>query len=140
MTTRIAPAITAAALMLLLAGCGGSPTPAPTPTFGFGDAAVDIARAVPACRAASSQAVPADVAGVTSIATCSINGSQVDFFVWKDAAAQVAGGLTTGTTEAYVAHGDGWDAVTHESGRLSMQKLIASNIVGAAGGTIVHVG
>ena len=72
-------ALTAAVLALLLAGCGTTPTAAPS--FGFGDDAVSIARSVKACRAATDQAVPANTTGVTSIATCSINGSQVDFFV-----------------------------------------------------------
>lgn len=128
------------ALVLLLAGCGSSPTPAPTPTFGFGADAVDIARSVKACRAPSSQSVPADAPGITSIATCLITGSQVDFVVWNDADAQQAGGVTSSSTEAYVAHGDGWDAVTHVPGRLSAQKIIAENIVASAGGEVVHVG
>lgn len=134
---------TAGVLLLLLTGCA-APAPTAAPSFGYGSDAADIARSVIACRAISDQAVPAGTAGVTSIATCSITGSQVDFFVWKDAAAQTAGGLTTGrpgsaSTEAYVAHGDGWDAVTHDSGRLGAQKLIATTVAASAGGTVVHV-
>jgi hypothetical protein len=134
----VAAAVVTAALVLVLAGCGTSPTP--SPTFGFGDDAVAIARSVKACRAPSAQTVPADAPGITSIATCLITGSQVDFVVWKDAEAQQAGGLTTGTTEAYVAHGDGWDATTHLPGRASAQKVIAESIVASAGGEVVHVG
>jgi hypothetical protein len=134
----LAATVASGALVLLLAGCGGSPTPAPS--FGFGDDAVAIARAVKACRAASSQTVPADATGISSIATCSITGSQVDFVVWTDAAAQKAQGpVATSTEEAYVAHGDGWDAVTHNSGRVSAQKVIATSIVTSAGGKVVHV-
>ena len=134
-------ALTTAALALLLAGCGS--TPAPTPSFGFGDDAVSIARSVKACRAATDQTVPANTTGATSIATCSINGSQVDFFVWKDAAAQAAQSpafASSGAAEAYVAHGDGWDAVTHESGRVGQQKLVAETVAASAGGTVVHTG
>jgi hypothetical protein len=134
-------ALTTAVLALLLAGCGT--TPVPTPSFGFGDDAVSIARSVKACRAATDQAVPANTTGVTSIATCSLNGSQVDFFVWKDAAAQAAQSpaiASSGAAEAYVAHGDGWDAVTHDSGRVGQQKLVAETVVASAGGTVVHVG
>jgi hypothetical protein len=138
----VAATLTSAALVVLLAGCGTSPVP--TPSFGFGDEAVSIARAVKACRAATSQSVPANTTGIASIATCSITGSQVDFFVWTDAAAQAAQSPATstdaGTAEAYVAHGDGWDAVTHESGRLSQQKIVVETIVASAGGTVVHVG
>ena len=134
--------LTSAALVLLLAGCGTSPVA--TPTFGFGDEAVSIARAVKACRAASSQAVPANATGIASIATCSITGSQVDFFVWTDAAAQAAQSPAVATdassAEAYVVHGDGWDAVTHESGRLGQQKNVAEAVVASVGGTVVHVG
>ena len=134
----LAATVVTAALALVLAGCGTSPTPAPS--FGSGDDAVAIARAVKACRAASSQVVPADATGISSIATCSITGSQVDFVVWTDAEAQKAQGpIATSTDEAYVAHGDGWDAVTHLSGRLSAQKVIATSIVSSAGGTVVHV-
>lgn len=131
-------AITSAVLVVLLAGCGTAPQ-SPAPTFGFGDAAVAIARTVKACRAAASQTVPAGTTGVASIATCSINGSQVDFFVFTDAAAQSSAHLTTRGTEAYIAHGTGWDAVTHESGRISQQKLVVTTIVQSAGGTVVHV-
>lgn len=130
-------ALAAAALIVLLAGCGT--TPVATPTFGFGDAAVAIARAVKACRASAAQTVPAGTTGIASIATCSINGSQVDFFVFTDAAAQSSAQLTTGGTEAYIAHGTGWDAVTHESGRISQQKVVITTIVESAGGTVVHV-
>ena len=135
--------LASAALVLLLAGCGTSPVP--SPTFGFGDDAVAIARAVKACRAAASQTVPASATGIASIATCSVTGSQVDFIVWTDAAAQAAqspANASTGSspTEAYVAHGEGWDAVTHNSGRVSAQKIIAESIVASVGGTVVHVG
>lgn len=139
----LAVAVTSAALVVLLAGCGTSPAPAPT--FGFGDEAVSIARAVKACRAAASQPVPANTTGIASIATCSITGSQVDFFVWTDAAAQAAQSPATATpgsstSEAYVAHGDGWDAVTHDSRRPSQQKIVIEAVVASAGGTVVHVG
>jgi hypothetical protein len=139
----VATALTSAVVVVLLAGCGTTPIPAPT--FGFGDDAVAIARAVKACRAAASQPVPADATGISSIATCSITGSQVDFFVWTDAAAQAAQSPATtspdsGTSEAYVAHGDGWDALTHDPGRASAQKIIAGSIVASVGGTVVHVG
>jgi len=142
-STALASTATAAALVLLLAGCGTAP--APSPSFGFGSDAVDIARAVKACRAASSQSVPANITGVASIATCSITGSQVDFFVWTDAAAQAAkspanASTDSGAAEAYVAHGDGWDAVTHDSGRLGQQKIVIEAVVASAGGTVVHVG
>jgi hypothetical protein len=134
----VAAALTSAIVVVLLAGCGTSPVPAPT--FGFGSDAVSIARAVKACRAVASQTVPAGTTGIASIATCSITGSQVDFVVWTDAAAQAAQSpSTTNTSESYVAHGDGWDAVTHDSGRVSQQKIVAETIVGSAGGTVVHV-
>ena len=137
MKTLAAPVVTAA-LVLMLAGCGGAPTPAPS--FGFGDDAVSIARAVKSCRAVSSQTVPSDATGISSIATCSITGSQVDFVVWTDAAAQKEQGpVATSAEEIYVAHGEGWDAVTHDPGRVSAQKIIATSIVGFAGGTVVHV-
>jgi hypothetical protein len=135
----LAAALTSAVVMMLLAGCGTSPIP--TPTFGFDSDAVSIARAVKACRAPTNQAVPANSTGISSVATCLINGSQVDFIVWKDAAAQAEQSPTkTATTETWVAHGDGWDAATHDSGRISQQKVVVETIVGSAGGTAVHVG
>ncbi len=128
----------AAGAVLLLAGCAAAP--APSATFGLGDQAVAIAQAVRACRAASAQQPPATATGIASVATCSINGSQVDFVVWTDLAAQQAQGpVATATTEGYVAHGAGWDAVTHRSGQVSTQKVIATAIVGFVGGTVVHV-
>jgi hypothetical protein len=130
--------IAGGALLLLLAGC--SATPAPIATFGLGDQAVSIAQAVRACRATSEQPVPAGATGIASVATCSINGSQVDFVVWTDLAAQKAQGpVATATTETYVAHGSGWDAVTHDSGQVGTQKVIAAAIVSFVGGTGVHV-
>lgn len=130
--------LAAGTLLLLLAGC--SAAPAPVATFGLGDRAVAIAQAVRACRATSEQAVPATATGIASIATCSINGSQVDFVVWTDLTAQKAQGpVTTATTETYVAHGAGWDAVTHSSGQVSAQKVIATAIVSFVGGRVVHV-
>lgn len=134
--------IAGAALLLLLAGCSGSP--APEPSFGLHDQAVDIARAVKACRAASSQPLVAGgsgvSSGVSSVATCLINGSQVDFVVWTDLDAQASDGpVATSTTEGYIAHGDGWDAVTHDSGRVSAQRVIANAIVDSVGGAVVHV-
>ena len=130
--------IAGGALLLLLAGC--SAAPAPIATFGLGDQAVTIAQAVRACRATSAQQVPASATGIASVATCSINGSQVDFVVWSDLATQKAQGpVATATTESYVAHGDGWDAVTHSPGQVSSQKVIAAAIVSFVGGTVVHV-
>lgn len=137
MTATTARTLAAGALVLLLAGCGGAPTPAPS--FGFGDDAVAIAQAVKACRAVASQPVPATAVGVTSVATCSISGSQVNFFVWKDMAAQTDSGFTSGSPERYLAHATGWDAVTQGSVSLGAQELVAKAIVGAVGGTVVHV-
>jgi hypothetical protein len=139
----VTAALASMALVIVLTGCGTSPVP--TPSFGFGSDAVSIASAVKACRAASSQTVPASATGIASIATCSITGSQVDFIVWKDAAAQAEQSPATastdpGASEAYVAHGDGWDALTHDTGRASQQKVIAESIVASVGGTVVHVG
>jgi hypothetical protein len=129
--------IAAAAVLLLLTGCAA---PTAKQRFGLGDQAVSIAQAVRACRAASAQPLPADATGIASVATCSITGRQVDFVVWSDLAAQKAQGpVATATSESYVAHGAGWDAVTHDSGLVAGQKILMTAIVGYVGGTVVHV-
>lgn len=146
--TRPVTVLAAASLLLLaLAGCSGpsqAVAPAPTakskPATYYGEAASAIAALVPDCKDVTALDVASGPqSGLTSIASCALDGRTVTFYGWTDPA---QGGsvsemlATNGDAEAWYANGEGWTAIVQYDNQLMYQltnqadKLIADGFAG----------
>jgi hypothetical protein len=172
--TRPAVALVAASLLLALAACS-TPPPAtvfkPTPTMPhtyYGEAASAIAALVPECKdVAALDVASGPESGLTSIASCVLDGRTVTFYGWTDPA---KGGsvsevlATNASAEAWYANGVGWTAIVQYDNQLMYQltnqadklladgfagitpppadipgeKLAAEKIVASIGGNVAH--
>lgn len=132
-----------AASVILLAGCSSGTTSsakAPRPTFTYGASAAAIATAVKACKNVTEEAVPASAVGVASLASCTIDGKQVDFYSWDDAKAQgdptqMFAGMQL---EAYYVASEGWSVFSHLDGDMAGQKSVANAVTKSIGGKVFH--
>lgn len=131
-----------AASVLLLAGCAqATPAPAPKPvSFTYGASATAIATAVKACKDVKEETPASTAVGISSLASCTIDGKRVDFYSWDDATAQGDPGkqLAGLSIEAYYAAAEGWSAQAHEDGDLSGQQSVAKTVAKAIGGEVFH--
>lgn len=121
------PVLIVLASALLLTGCSSAPAPVPTavkPTTYYGQTASAIATLIDGC----SDVKPGDVgkgaaSGLTSTATCMLNGRLVDINSWASADAQsgVAGVFKADQIEAYFAEGTGWTVLTQDNPEVQLQ-------------------
>lgn len=129
--------------VLMLAGCAqATPEPAPKPvSFTFGSSAAAIASAVNACKDVKDETPASAAAGISSLASCTISGKQVDFYSWDDASAQGDPGhqLAGLPIEAYYAAAPGWSALAHDDGDMAGQQSVAKAVTDSIGGKIFHV-
>lgn len=144
--THPAVALVAVSLLLALAGCSGpakavvvKPSPTQPHTY-YGEAASAIAALVPDCKdVAVLDVASGPQSGLTSIASCVLDGRTVTFYGWTDPAegGSVSQMLATNDDrEAWYANGEGWTAIVQYDNQLMYQltnqadKLLADAFAG----------
>ncbi|WP_113717307.1 hypothetical protein [Arthrobacter dokdonensis] len=145
---RTAVALAAASVLLALTGCSGpsqAAAPAPTatskPTTYYGEAASAVAASVSGCTNVTALDVAqGPVSGLTSLASCVLDGRTVTFYGWTDPSkgGSIAETLAANAdAEVWYANGDGWTAIVQYDNQLMYQltnqadKLLADGFAGA---------
>jgi hypothetical protein len=123
--TRSPVFVLAGLIVLALTGCATATTvAAPAPTTYYGQTATAVATLITGCTDIKVGDIGKGAqSGLTSTATCMLNGRLVNINAWASADAQggVAGVLRADTTEAYFAEGTGWTLTTADNVMLQLQ-------------------
>lgn len=146
-------------LLVVMAGCSSAKTSnpsvpettvtttsttaaVPSPSTHFAAKASDLASSVRGCSHVEALPRGGVAPSVTSLAQCTLQGTNVLFVTFANAAGQSAGEdkLFRGPNlEAYYASGAGYTAVTMATnGPIANQRAVATLVVAALGGKIKH--
>lgn len=129
-------ALAAVGMSLSLAACAGSDakpikadgasraTAPQKPITYYGQTASVIAAMIPGCTGVQvGDTGGGSASGLSSTATCSLNGRLVDVNSWASQSDRdgVRALITADKVESYYAQGTGWTVTTHDTGTLQMQ-------------------